>query len=77
MLSINMSDEGVLQLYAGLPDFSEKISKYQIQHIRKRGYHVPSCSTVMSYGLCCAVCRVGNPLKWHNLTDRRREEIRK
>jgi DNA primase large subunit len=77
MFSINMSDEAIMSLYTGLPDFSEKVTKYQVQHIRKIGYKVPSCSTVMSYGLCCAVCRVGNPLKWHNLTDQRKEEIRK
>jgi DNA primase large subunit len=77
MFSINMSDDAVMNLYASLPDFSEKVTKYQIKHIRNRGYNVPACSTVMSYGLCCAVCRVGNPLKWHNLTDRRKGGIKK
>ncbi len=77
LLGINLSDDEIMQIYSSLPDFSEKITRYQTAHARKRGYKVPSCSTVMSYGLCCAVCRVGNPLKWHNLTAQTKEAIRK
>ena len=52
-----------------------KTTSYQIAHLKKKGYNVPSCATVMSYGLCCAVCRIGNPIKWHKLDEKRKKEI--
>ena len=59
-----MSVEQIVSLYSNLPDFNEKITKYQVEHIKKRGYSVPSCATLLSYGICCADCRIGSPLNW-------------
>jgi len=77
LLAISMPEEDVVSIYSNLPDFSEKVTKYQVAHAMKKGYNVPSCSTVMSYGLCCAVCRIGNPLKWHSLNKDRKEAIKR
>ena len=77
LLGIGMNDDEINGIYSGLPDYSEKITRYQIAHAKKKGYKVPSCSTIMSYGLCCAVCRIGNPLKWHTISDSRKEGIKK
>jgi DNA primase large subunit len=76
LLSIGMSEDDITKIYSDLPDFSEKVTRYQISHIRKKGYNVPSCSTVMTYGLCCAVCRIGNPMNWHGLDEGRKRSIR-
>jgi DNA primase large subunit len=65
LIGIGLSDEKILRFFSNFPDFSEKITRYQVEHARKRGYSVPSCSTVVSYGLCRANCRIGNPLNWH------------
>ncbi len=65
LMGIGLSDEKIIRFYSNFPDFSEKITRYQVEHARKRGYSVPSCSSVVSYGLCRANCRVGNPLNWH------------
>ncbi|MFH1785598.1 MAG: hypothetical protein ABH842_04160 [Candidatus Micrarchaeota archaeon] len=67
LLGIGMNEDQINQLYSNLPDFSEKITRYQIGHIKKKGYNVPSCATIMTYGLCCAVCRIGHPLNWPGL----------
>ena len=64
-MGIGMSDEQIMQFYSNFPDFSEKITKYQIEHARKRGYTTPSCASVMGYGLCRANCGIKNPLNWH------------
>ncbi len=72
LLAIGVSEDDITKLYADLPDFNEKITRYQVSHIKKKGYNVPSCATVMTYGLCCAVCRIGNPMNWHNLEEGRK-----
>ncbi|MBN1169756.1 hypothetical protein JXA56_01920 [Candidatus Micrarchaeota archaeon] len=76
LIGIGMEEDAIVEIYSGLPDFNEKITRYQISHAKKKGYRVPSCSTIMSYGLCCAVCRIGNPLKWHTISNIRKEGIR-
>jgi DNA primase large subunit len=65
-----MGIEKVVSLYSNLPDFNEKITRYQLEHIKKRGYTVPGCSTMLTYGLCCAECRIGNPLNWKSKEER-------
>jgi DNA primase large subunit len=76
LLGIGMKEEDITKLYSDLPDFNEKITSYQVGHIKKKGYNVPSCATVMTYGLCCAVCRIGNPLNWHTLGEERKLSIK-
>lgn len=77
LTAINMGEEEMLNIYSSMPDYSEKTTRYQLAHIKKKGYNVPSCATVMSYGLCCAVCRIGNPIKWHKLTEEKKKEIKR
>ncbi len=76
LLATGMKEEDIVKVYSDLPDFSEKVTSYQVGHIKKKGYNVPSCSTVMTYGLCCAVCRIGNPMNWHTLTEERKKSIK-
>ncbi len=65
-----MGIEKVVSLYSNLPDFNEKITRYQLEHVKKRGYTTPGCSTMLTYGLCCAECRIGNPLNWKSKEER-------
>ncbi len=65
-----MGIEKVVSLYSNLPDFNEKMTRYQLEHIKKRGYTMPGCSTMLTYGLCCAECRIGNPLNWKSKEER-------
>ncbi len=77
LLAINMNDDQITGIFSGVPDFSEKTTRYQVAHARRKGYSVPACSTVMSYGLCTAVCRIGSPLRWHSMSEMRKKEVRK
>ena len=77
LLAIGTSEDDITKIYSDLPDFNEKVTRYQVDHIKKKGYNSPSCSTVMTYGLCCAVCRIGNPLNWHTLGEERKNSIRR
>ncbi len=75
LIGIGMSEDDMTKIYSDMPDFSERTTRYQLSHLKKKGYSVPSCASVMTYGLCCAVCRIGSPLNWHTLSQHRKEEI--
>lgn len=77
LTTIGLSEDELTKIYSDLPDFNEKTTRYQLSHIKKKAYSVASCSTVMTYGLCCAVCAIGSPVRWHNLSATRKEEILK
>lgn len=64
LMERGMPAEKVVSLFSNLPDFDERTTRYQLAHAKKRGYSVPSCSSVLSYGLCVADCRIGTPLRW-------------
>ena len=64
LMATGLADEGIISLYSNLPDFSERITKYQVEHARKKGYSVPSCVTITTWGFCVANCRIGSPLNW-------------
>jgi DNA primase large subunit len=70
-IAIGMNDDQITAMYSNLPDFSERITRYQVEHARKKGYSVPSCATVNTYGYCVANCRIGIPIHWHTRNDRR------
>jgi DNA primase large subunit len=65
----NKSMEEMLELFKRLPDFNEKITRYQLEHLAgKRGntkqYFVPSCEKIKLNNLCfeTEVCKgISNP----------------
>ena len=82
---IGLPNDEILKYFGEVPDFAEKITKYQIEHItgtgRGREYSVPSCQTLGSLGLCykerdplCSSGKISHPLSFYrirNLGDRR------
>jgi len=64
LINAGLDDEKIVEIFKNAPDFSEKVTRYQINFIRKKKYNMPSCSTMDSWGLCVAECRCGNPLKY-------------
>jgi len=76
LLEIKMPDDDIVQIFSNFPDYAEKITRYQVGQIKKKAYSVPACATVLGYGLCCAVCRIGSPLNWHTLDTARKEGIK-
>lgn len=69
--------EKIVDLFRTLPDFNEKITRYQLSHIageaggRKR-YSIPSCETIASWGLCPTNlgCGVKNPAQYGRVSQR-------
>ncbi|MCL5681029.1 MAG: hypothetical protein M1515_03145 [Candidatus Thermoplasmatota archaeon] len=85
---IGLSNDEIFKYFGEVPDFAEKITKYQIEHItgtgRGREYMVPSCNTLMSLGLCYKetdeLCRSGvinHPLNYYKRKNVRRGPERK
>ena len=54
----------IVSVYANSPKFDEKMTRYQIEHIKSRGYSMPSCSTLRSQGICVSNCGIKNPLQY-------------
>jgi len=64
MLKSGMKSEEVMALYRNAPDYSERTTHYQVEYLKQRGYSMPSCITMDSYGLCVARCRCGSPVHY-------------
>lgn len=54
--NLGLSAEGIYRIFASVPDFRERITRYQIEHITGEisgtVYTAPECSTMQSYGIC-------------------------
>ena len=72
LVNAGVSDERIVEFFRHAPDFSEKTTRYQVEHIRKHKYRMPSCSTMDSYGICIAECRCANPLNYRDSLHGRR-----
>lgn len=81
LVSAGVPTDKIVDYFRSAPDFSEKTTRYQVEHIRARKYNMPSCSTMDSYGICIADCRCGTPLRFrdavHGARLRRLEAERK
>jgi len=74
LLHVGMSVDEIVDLFKQVADFSERITRYQVEHIAgerggKTRYSPPSCDTMRSYGLCVGtddLCsRVRHPLTYY------------
>ncbi len=86
LLHIGMSVDEIVELFKQVADFSEKITRYQVEHIAgQRGgkvrYTPPSCDTMRSYGLCVGAdelcARVRHPLTYYARKLRRLRRARR
>jgi DNA primase large subunit len=72
MLSSGKSVEEIVLLFQNAPDFNEKITRYQVEHLAgKKGsqtkYSVPACSKLVNENLCYATidCKgITNPIQF-------------
>jgi len=67
LVNAGMPIEDIVKLYSSAPDFDEKVTRYQIDYIVKKGYSTPSCSTMDTWGLRCEECTcngMGIPTKY-------------
>ena len=68
MVRAGLPDEQIVKLFQNAPDFSPETTAYQVKYIRQKGYSMPSCSTMDTYGTCIADCRCGTPTNFRKKT---------
>lgn len=64
LVKAGLPTDKIMDIFRGAPDFSEKTTRYQVEYLRTKGYSMPSCATMDSYGVCVAECRCGTPLNY-------------
>jgi DNA primase large subunit len=80
MLSLGKSVDEVALLFQNAPDFNEKITRYQVEHLAgKKGsqtkYSVPACSKLVNENLCYATidCKgITNPIQFGRKENEKR-----
>ncbi len=68
MLAIGADIDEVVDVFRNMPDFNERITRYQVEHLAgQRGsmkkYRPYSCETMKTLGLCIAECKARTPLQ--------------
>ena len=79
MLAIGKPIDEIVMMYQNAPDFNEKITRYQVEHLAglkgsRTKYSVPSCEKLLNENLCFATeeCSgIVNPIQF----GRRRREL--
>jgi len=81
LLNIGADVDYVLNLMRNLPDFNERIARYQVEHLAglrgsRKKYSMYSCEKMKTLGMCVADCGVKNPLQyyWRQLRASRKAE---
>jgi len=69
LVNAGWSVDQIVDLFRNAPDFDEKVTRYQVEHIAgKRGggrrYVPPACERMRQEGLCVANCGISNPIEW-------------
>lgn len=74
LINIQMSPEKVVELFRNFSDFSEKMTRYQVEHIAgekgsRTSYLPPKCDTLKTHGICTnpdELCvRIRHPLAYY------------
>ncbi len=68
MIQLGASEDEVIEIFRSLPDYNEKITRYQVEHLMgtKGGgkkYLPYNCDTMKTLGLCIAECNVSTPFQ--------------
>ncbi|MEM4296668.1 MAG: hypothetical protein QXI89_00015 [Candidatus Anstonellales archaeon] len=74
LINTGMQTDEIKKLYENLPDYNEKITTYQLEHIKRRQYKMPSCEKMLMYGLRKEECPcnkglIDNPLAYKKKKD--------
>lgn len=76
LLNLNVSIDDVLEVFKQLPDYNEKIARYQVEHLAgKRGsgikYKPYDCEKSKAIGLCVEDCGTKTPIQKYKIELRK------
>ncbi len=68
MLRIGASIDDVVDLFRNLPDFNERVTRYQVEHLAglrgsMKKYYTYSCEKMKTLGICRADCNTRSPIQ--------------
>lgn len=68
LLNLGVDVDRVVDVFRNMPDFNEKIARYQVEHLAglrgsMKKYRTYSCEKMKSLGLCKAECGTRNPIQ--------------
>ncbi|MFH1470719.1 MAG: hypothetical protein ABIF01_03150 [Candidatus Micrarchaeota archaeon] len=64
LLKTGMKPGEIIRLFSTSPDYSERVTRYQVEYILKKGYSMPSCRLIDSHGHCVYRCGIRSPLSY-------------
>ena len=67
MASAGYETEDITAVFVNAPDYSDRVTKYQVETIKKRKYNPPSCAKLKTQGLCHRTDKCGsiiNPIQF-------------
>jgi DNA primase large subunit len=76
LVNIGMSSDKVIELFRGVSDFNERMTRYQVEHIAgekgsRTKYIPPKCDTLKTHGVCTnpdELCRrIYHPLSYYRI----------
>ena len=62
LLHRHKSVDEIVKIFEPAPDYNPKITRYYVEHAKRKGYKMPSCNKMKSYGLCPGDCGRHSPL---------------
>ena len=62
LLKTGMGERDIMKLFSTAPDYDERITRYQVEYIKRKGYNMPACRLMDSNGLCIYRCGTRSPL---------------
>ncbi len=70
LLQIGAEIDQVVDVFRNMPDFNEKITRYQVEHLAglrgsMKKYKTYSCEKMRTLGLCKADCGVRSPIQYY------------
>lgn len=64
LLKTGMKEEEIIKLFSTSPDYDERVTRYQVQYIARKGYSMPACKLIDSNGFCVYRCGIRSPLAY-------------
>jgi DNA primase large subunit len=69
LINLGVPQNIIIELFKCNPDFNEKITKYQIEHLQglrgsRKRYLTYSCDTMKTLNMCKGECGIKNPLQY-------------
>ena len=69
LINLDIPQNLIIDLFKRSPDFNERITRYQIEHLQglkgsKKRYLTYNCDTMKALNMCKAECGIRNPLQY-------------